>query len=106
MSQIHPKVGVSSMKKGVPMPKESSTNLISQEEMDNLLRIHDLISDDHGGTSLSLVDEIKNAILDSGKLTLEEWKSLRKRINEIEKLTPHIDLIIQLKDTQEKKRKK
>lgn len=82
-------------------------NLISQAEMDELMRIHDLIG---GGSEkekqqLSLIDEIKNAILDSGKLTLDEWRSLRLRIEEIEKLSTHIDLIIQLREQKERREK-
>ena len=80
--------------------EKDGVNLISQEEMDELLRIHDLIGggDEGKQRQLSLIDEIKNAILDSAKLTLDEWRSLRQRIVEIEKLAPHIDLIIQLKE--------
>ncbi len=78
-------------------------NLISQEEIDELLRIHDLISDERE-EALSIIDEIKDAILDSGKLTLVQWKSLRKRIKEIETLTPSIDLIIQLKEQRERRK--
>ena len=73
-------------------------NLISQDEVDELFKIHDLISDKKEEKQTSLIEEIKGAILDSGKLTITEWKSLRKRIREIEVLIPHIDMIIQLKD--------
>jgi len=45
----------------------------------------------------SLVSELKKAILDSGKLELEQWFSLREQLQEIEELIPHIDLIIKLK---------
>jgi hypothetical protein len=84
-------------------------NLISQEEMDELMRIHDLIGGGEGkedkNKTVSLIDEIKNAILDSGKLTLDEWRSLRLRIEEIEKLSSHIDLIIQLREQKERREK-
>lgn len=83
-------------------------NLISQAEMDELMRIHDLIGggkEDSKKQQLSLIDEIKNAILDSGKLTLDEWRSLRQRIEEIEKLSTHIDLIIQLREQKERRDK-
>ncbi len=73
-------------------------NLITQNEIDELFKIHELIADQEEEKSLSLVEEIKGAILDSGKLTLKEWKSLRERIREIEVLIPAIDMIISLKD--------
>lgn len=47
--------------------------------------------------SHTLINEIKEAILDSGKLKLEQWETLRQHIKEIEELIPHIDLIIKLK---------
>lgn len=73
-------------------------NLITQNEIDELFKIHELIADQEDEEkSLSLVEEIKGAILDSGKLTLKEWKSLRERIREIEVLIPAIDMIISLK---------
>lgn len=81
-------------------------NLISQAEMDELMRIHDLIGgskENNKKQQLSLIDEIKNAILDSGKLTLDEWRSLRLRIEEIIKLSSHIDLIIQLREQKERR---
>lgn len=73
---------------------KKSTEIISQEELDNLLMLNDFIDkkDDK-----SLVSELKKAILDSGKLELEQWFSLREQLQEIEELIPHIDLIIKLK---------
>jgi len=70
-------------------------NLLTQNEINNLLAINSLIDEkkDNG----SLVDEIKFALLNSGKLSLREWKSLRERLREIETLIPHIDMIVQLK---------
>lgn len=79
-------------------------NLVSQAEMDELLNIHDLIEGKRE-TQRSLIDEIKEAILDSGRLKLEEWRSLRERIREIEGLIPHMDLIIKLKEAQERRHK-
>lgn len=73
---------------------------VTQQEIDQLLRIGDLISE-QGGDKNSLADEIRNAILDSGKLTLEEWRSLRHRLQEIEELIPHIDFIVELKSQRE-----
>ena len=85
--------------------KEENSNLISQAEIDELLAIHDLIDSGKKPESKSLIDEIKDAILDSAKLTLDQWKSLRKRIHEIEVLVPHMDLIIQLKEAQDRRNK-
>ena len=92
---------------GDPMgPRKSTTSveksLISQAEVDELFNIHDLIEEQT--ESRSLIDEIQAAILDSGKLTLTEWKSLRQRIAEIEQLIPHMDLIIKLKETQDRRK--
>lgn len=80
---------------------DNKRNLLSQDEINDLLTINGFISDRTEKTSL--IDEIKNAILDSGKLTLVEWKSLRARLKEIERLIPHIDLIIELKQKVEKR---
>ena len=78
------------------MTKEKSVNdeIISQAELDRLLRINEFIEFD---SENSLVSELKHAILDSGKLELEQWQSLREHLKEIETLIPHIDLIIELK---------
>lgn len=75
---------------------ENSANveIISQAELDGLLRINEFIEVD---SQDSLVNELKHAILDSGKLELVQWQSLRAHIQEIEELIPHIDLIIKLK---------
>lgn len=75
--------------------KEESLNLLSQDEVNELLTIGGFISKDK--SHKSLIDEIKDAILDSGRLELAQWKSLRAKLREIEELVPHIDLIIQLK---------
>ena len=76
------------------MTKNSETEIISQADLDNLLRINEFIEqhDNH-----SLVSELKRAILDSGKLELQQWRLLRVQLREIEELIPHIDLIIKLK---------
>lgn len=68
--------------------------IISQAELDNLLHINEFLEQEDDD---SLVSEIKQAILDSGKLELNQWQSLRDHIREIEELIPHIDLIIKLK---------
>lgn len=68
--------------------------IISQADLDELLHINEFIeqtSDD------SLVAELKKAILNSGKLELAQWQTLRAQLREIEELIPHIDLIIKLK---------
>lgn len=71
-----------------------SEQIISQEDIDSLFRINELIETDDKS---SLVEELKQAILNSGKLELEQWQSLREHLGEIEALIPHIDLIIKLK---------
>jgi len=68
--------------------------IISQDDIDSLLRINEFIEPDDEN---SLVAELKQAILDSGKLELQQWQSLRAHLGEIESLIPHIDLIIKLK---------
>lgn len=80
------------------MVKTNRTDeIISQADIDNLFRINEFIEpdDEH-----SLVEELKRAILDSGKLELDQWQSLREHLGEIEALIPHIDLIIKLKKGQ------
>ena len=76
------------------MTKNSETEIISQADLDNLLRINEFI-EQHDENSL--VSELKQAILDSGKLEITQWEALRDHIREIEELIPHIDLIIKLK---------
>jgi len=68
--------------------------IISQDDIDSLLRINEFIEPDDEN---SLVEELKQAILDSGKLELDQWQTLRDHLREIEQLIPHIDLIIKLK---------
>ena len=76
------------------MTKEKELEIISQADIDKLLRINEFI-DQHDDSSL--VSELKQAILDSGMLELSQWEALRDHIREIEELIPHIDLIIKLK---------
>jgi hypothetical protein len=73
---------------------EQELEIISQSDLDNLLRINEFIDQQDEN---SLISELKRAILDSGKLELGQWTSLRDHIREIEELIPHIDLIIKLK---------
>lgn len=68
--------------------------IITQAELDKLLHINEFIGQSDQD---SLVSELKQAILDSGKLELAQWQSLRDHIKEIEELVPHIELIIKLK---------
>lgn len=81
------------------MTKAAETVTISQNEIDELLTIADFIQQkDKKQEQHSLIEEIKSAILDSGKLSLKEWAALRRKLHEIETLIPHIDLIIRLKE--------
>jgi hypothetical protein len=77
----------------IPVPNIKD-KLLSQQEVDQLLKISELLKEEKES---NLIDEIKDAILDSGKLSLPDWRRLRKRLKEIERLIPHIDLIIELK---------
>jgi hypothetical protein len=74
-------------------------NQLDQGELDQLLRINGFLEEDSGDGRKSLIEEIKDAILDSGKLSLPAWKALRARLRDIESLIPTIDLIIQLKNS-------
>ncbi|GLX77475.1 hypothetical protein tinsulaeT_08150 [Thalassotalea insulae] len=76
------------------MAVEKEVKILSQKDLDDLLRINEFIEQQDDS---SLVAELKRAILDSGKLELVQWESLRDHIREIEELIPHIDLIIKLK---------
>ena len=69
-------------------------DIISQADIDKLLHINEFIEQQQNN---SLVSELKQAILNSGKLELSQWQALRSHIQEIEELIPHIDLIIKLK---------
>jgi hypothetical protein len=71
---------------------------IDQNELDDLLRINGFLSDEGKGSGKNLIVELQDAILDSGKLTLPQWRELRSRLQEIERLIPHIDLIITLRE--------
>ncbi len=76
------------------MGRGKSEGILTQADLDDLLCINEFIEpqDEH-----SLAQELKLAILDSGKLELGQWKTLRAHLKEIEELIPHIDLIIKLK---------
>lgn len=81
------------------MVDPNGNGIVSQDEIDKLIGISDFICEEND--KCTLADEIRDALLDSGKLTLEEWRSLRNRLREIEELIPHIDFIIGLKSKQE-----
>ncbi|MFT4924563.1 MAG: hypothetical protein ACI8WB_000641 [Phenylobacterium sp.] len=85
------------------MVKNIDQEIISQADLDNLLHINDLIEQDEND---SLIMELKHAILDSGRLELVQWESLRGQLQEIEELIPHIDLIIKLKKEKQQGRRK
>lgn len=76
------------------MTEDKEVEILTQADLDELFSINEFIGnqDKH-----SLVSELKMAILDSGKLELEQWRLLRVQLREIEELIPHIDLIIKLK---------
>jgi hypothetical protein len=78
---------------------QNPENTLDQNELDQLLLINGFLDEANAteGGKKSLIDEIRNAILDSGKLSHREWKALRERLREIEQLIPTIDLIIELK---------
>lgn len=75
--------------------------IVSQDEIDDLLAIASFIETEDKNDHHSLIEELKSAILDSGKLKLKEWHTLRRKLQEIEELIPHIDLIIRLKEQRE-----
>lgn len=81
----------------------TDTASLSQEEIDRLLSISGFIGDTGSNDRKSLIDEIKDAVLNSGTLSLDEWMGLRDRLKEIERLIPTIDLIIELKQKLKKK---
>ncbi len=81
---------------------KEEAELISQDEIDDLLTIAGFIEEEENNKGHSLVEEMKSAILDSGKLQLKEWHTLRRKLHEIEVLIPHIDLIIKLKEQRKK----
>lgn len=76
---------------------DAANNNIDQNELDQLLHLSGFLTEDVPGGKKSIIDEIQDAMLDSGKLSLREWRALRERLREIERLIPHIDLIIHLK---------
>ncbi len=81
-------------------PDVGAGNAIDQSELDELLLLNGFLTEEAAdGTRKSLLDEIRDAVLDSGKLSLREWRALRDRLKEIERLIPHIDLIIDLKSS-------
>ncbi len=78
-----------------------SMSLLTQSDLDSVLG--NFLNEDKNSNEISLIDEIKEAILNSGRLSYREWKSLRGRVKEISEMLPHIEFIISLK--QQKKNK-
>lgn len=72
-------------------------DVVSQEQLDTLIQLSEFIGTKKGATR-QLIREMRSAILDSGRLSLEEWRSLRAGLKEIEELLPVMDIIIRLKD--------
>jgi hypothetical protein len=71
--------------------------LLSQDQIDELMQLSEFISSKKGATR-QLIREMRSAILDSGKLSLGEWRGLRNSLREIEELLPVIEMIIKLKE--------
>ncbi len=51
----------------MPSPSDSQ-DLLQQGELDNLLRINGFLADEGKASGRNLIDELQEAILDSGKL--------------------------------------
>ncbi len=79
------------------MSNKKIEEIINQDEIDNLLRVANFVKKS-SKSKHNFIGEIKAAVLDSGKLNIDEWKSLRSGLKEMEELIPHIDLIIKLKE--------
>ncbi len=62
------------------MVKSTNHDIISQADLDDLLRINEFIEPQNEN---SLVEELKRAILDSAKLELEQWQTLRDQLNQV-----------------------
>ena len=77
--------------------------IITQEQINQLLTLNEFISSKKSATR-QLIKEIKSVILDSGKLELEGWRTLRAGLRELEDLIPVIDMIIKLKGEVEEPR--
>jgi hypothetical protein len=75
-------------------------DVISQDQIDQLMHLNEFIGSKKGATR-QLIREMRSAILDSGKLSVDEWKNLRKGLREIEELLPVMDMIITLKERHE-----
>ncbi len=72
---------------------------LTQDMLDELIEIQEFLTGNKSSAH-NLIHEIRSAILDSGKLRLDEWRSLRNGLRQIEELIPVIDLIIRLKEEQ------
>ncbi len=78
------------------MATKKAEQAITQDVLDELIQINEFIVR-REGVNNSLVNEIEEAVLDSAKLSTEEWMALLKGIKEIEALIPHVEFIIKLK---------
>lgn len=76
--------------------------LLSQDQIDEMMQLSEFISSKKGATR-QLIREMRSAILDSGKLSLGEWRGLRNGLREIEELLPVMDMIIKLKEQDNRK---
>jgi hypothetical protein len=76
---------------------DDEIQLLCQDDIDELIQISGLL-DSRKNAGKSLYSEICKAILDSGKLDLDEWRALHSSIDEIVTLMAHIELIIKLKE--------
>lgn len=74
--------------------------ILDQSDIEQLFKLNEFIQS-REDKKHSLLEEIKRCILDSGKLSLAEWESLRQNLREIENVIPTIDVIISLKREQE-----
>jgi hypothetical protein len=70
--------------------------LLTQDQINELIHLNEFIKSKKGATR-AFIREMRSAILDSGKLQLEEWRTLRSSLREIEELIPVMDMIIKLK---------
>ena len=53
-------------------------------------------------TANKIIDQFHQAILDPKGLSLNEWLDIQQSLKEIERLAPHIELIIRLRKDKEK----
>jgi len=76
-------------------------DILSQDDIDHLIHLDEFINSKKGATR-QLIREMRSVILDSGKLSLEQWRVLREGMTQIEELLPVMDMIIRLKADSER----